>query len=162
MKKLLILSLLMFKLWGDLPPPEGYHFVERKSVITNVSHYPNHVVIGYIAGDLVGSPRSYLVEDNVALARGYKFDPFYIIVMSRELFDTYGGLEAINFDALRKAKGNLYSPFPYEWDTADDNCSVTKDTYYYRIESINDSNTTFELQKRILTDRDGATQTITY
>ncbi len=160
MKKLLIILVLLINLWSDGLPPEGYHEIERHTFISNASDYSDYVLIGYahlLTGDY---PKPYLVENDVALYKGYKFNTLYIFVMSRELFDTQGGLEGINFEGLLEK--NKYSPFPSEIYIVDDNCSVLQDDYYYKIESIDDANIAFKLQKRILTDKEGERKVITY
>ncbi len=174
MKKLFVFFVLILNLWSDTLPPEGYHYVSRKTHITNVSQYSNYVLIGYVEAISGGVESTYLIEDNASLDRGYKFNPFYIFAMTRELFEAGGGLDGIDFETLAEqngdcntfivdsAEGDKCYPFPYELYILDDNCTVAKDDYYYAIESIDDANVTFALQKRVLTDDEGNTQEITY
>ncbi len=174
MKKLFVFFVLILNLWGDTLPPEGFHYVSRKTHISNVSQYSNYVLIGYVKVISGEVESKYLIEDNVALDRGYKFNSFYIFAMTHELFEASGGLDNIDFETLAEqngdcntytaqpAEGNKCYPFPYEYYTSDDNCSVVHDDYYYEIESIDDANVTFKLQKRVLTDDNGHTQTINY
>jgi hypothetical protein len=160
MKTLFVLFILILNLWSDTLPPEGYHYVSRKTYITNVSQYSNYVLIGYadlLTGDY---PKPYLIENDVALYKGYKFNTLYIYAMSRELFDAHGGLEGIDLEGL--SKKSQYSPFPSDIYIVDDNCSVLQDDYYYDIESIDDANIVFKLQQRIITDKEGETKVIHY
>ncbi len=160
MKKMLILFLLIFTLWGDLPPPEGFHYIDRSTFITNVSEHSKYVFVGYLYRM---DEHQYLIEDNTALRLGTSLDTGLLFIIKRAFFDAYGGLEGINFDALARQKEDvMFFPFPFPQNIADDNCNVTKDDYYYEIEEVDDSNITFKLQKRILTDSEGVTQTITY
>lgn len=163
MRTVYMVLFLVIAAWSDVLPNGSTYYV-RDIHISNSSQFPQYVLIDSLYSLVYQESSNLIVHDDVALQHiGAIPEEKYLFVVTRSLFDTHGGLEAIDFDQLRTKHLEMKAPFPKAgYVVTDDNCSVTKDAYYYRIESINDANITFKLQKRILTDSEGATQTINY
>ena len=71
---ILLLSLVGFSAHADIPPPNSY-FVDRCTKITNLSDFPEIVLIGNI---VFGETNNYLINENECLDGGYKFAKFSI------------------------------------------------------------------------------------
>ncbi len=174
MRAVFITVLVVYNVIAHAFTTDELHYVVPETIITNVTQYPDYVLIGLEYSAVFPDPEPFVfverIEENVSLGPFFYYD--YLLVMPLELFDTYGGLDGIDFEALAEQNGscntdetwqktdNKCLPFYIQHYLVEDNCTVYHDKYYYEIKSISDDGITFKLQKRVLTDNDGEMQQI--
>jgi hypothetical protein len=101
----LAFSLICFQanpIFADIPPPNGYHQVQRCATISNVDDYPDFVFVGAIdAASRPGLPYEGLYEITEATClhngNGYKLDHLYVFAVSRAYLDDVSW-ENVDFD----------------------------------------------------------------
>ena len=137
---------------GDVIP-EGYHDVTRDVVITNLSEYPDLVLIGYITGPMIVTYEAYRIEENVPLHAGYKFNQLRLFAMLRSVFEDAGGLDRIDMHKIAQTFESLIM-VSFD-DTAPDSSPIQAERYYYRITASTDSSVTLTLYQRVLSYNNG-------
>ncbi len=154
MKRLPTLMLIVFLIcgcviavWGDALP-EGYHSVSRDAVITNVSEYPDLVLIGYITGPMIATYEAYRIEEHVPLHAGYKFNQLRLFAMPRSVFEDGGGLERIDMQKIARTFESMTMVSFY--DTVPDSNPINADHYYYRITDSMETGVILTLYQRVL------------
>ncbi len=147
--------------WGDVLP-DGHHSVSRDAVITNLSEYPELVLIGYITGPEFGTGcKAYRIEENVPLYVGYKFNQLRLFAMPKSVFEGAGGLDSINMQKIAQTFSSIEMASFY--DTVPDSNPLNAERYYYRITAATEGSVTLTLYQRVLRYNDGqADTTITY
>ena len=96
MKKIIVLSFLMFVFTGlipsivlaDLLPDPGFHALGLCSKITNLDSFPDIVLIGFITGPGSGAKKysAYQIKNGVCLDKGYKFNNLDVYWTTKEKF----------------------------------------------------------------------------
>ena len=90
MKKIL-LSLLLLVLWPSTlfsdVIPEDSHYVDRYVYITNISHFPDIVLISYITGPVVENYEVYRVKEDIPLDKGYKFNHLGLLALKKSVLE---------------------------------------------------------------------------
>ena len=164
MKAISVILLLLTLAWCD-DLPEGSTIYVRDIYLVNTAQFSKYIFIDSLRSLIYNESYNKLVEDNVSLKHHMGSMPAtkYFFVVKKSYFDEHGGLDGIDFNALEERHPEMKAPFPEAGDViVDGNCSVKKDAYYYEIESFNDTNMTFKLQQRVLTDNEGKTEVIRY
>jgi hypothetical protein len=133
--------------------PINIHLVEHDVFITNAGGFPQCKVIGFIE-NVLGNDSAYIVEDTVKLFKGYKYNGFSLFAIRTSLLDSCGGVNGLNFQAI---KGHLTGASIVDPTGTDisDAIPMIKDTYYYQVESVNNNTLILKLAKRIKHYSDG-------
>jgi hypothetical protein len=139
-------------LWGDVLP-DGHHSVFRDVVITNLSEYPELVLIGYITGPVIETYEAYQIEENVPLYVGYKFNQLRLFAMHRSVLDGAGGLDRIDMQKIAQVFPSIDMMSFY--DTVPDSNPLNAERYYYRITAFTDTGVTLALYQRVLSYNNG-------
>jgi hypothetical protein len=85
-----MVSVLYFQANGDVIMP-GYHPVQRCAFISNLSQFPDIVLVA--AYQPAMSPLTferYVIKEDSCLIKGYKFCPFYMFWAEKSYFDSTG------------------------------------------------------------------------
>lgn len=165
MKKILLLLLLLVlwpsTLFSDVIP-ENSHYVDRGVYITNISVFPDIVLIGCITGPVVENYEVYLVKENVPLDKGYKFNHLALFALKKSMLEDAGGFEHINFEEIAEKLPPAEIIDPGGQYVTNDN-PLESEYYYYSIQGVSETTLTLKLDKRVLTYNNGhSDRIITY
>ena len=117
--------------------PENSHQVQRTVQITNCSDFPDIQFVGYITGPMADENDFYLIEDDLLLHKGYKFNSLYVFGIKKNSLTELGGIENLTEDyVLEKVDPGaiLSSATLY----IDNSSMLEKDEIYYEMEKISE------------------------
>ena len=162
MKKIVLLLLLLV-LWTSTlfsdDIPENSHYVARYVYITNISAFPDIVLISYITGPVVEMYEVYSVKENEPLDKGYKFNHLGLFALKKSLLDKAGGLKNMNFKEIAEKLPPAEIIDPGGQYVTNDN-PLKSEYYYYSIQSVTETALTLKLDKRVLTYNNGSSDRI--
>lgn len=154
MKRTIFFVAIVFGLASADVIPMGSHFVCNEVFITNACSIPEYRLIGYIR-TVQGSDSAYLIEDSVRLYNLYKFNELSLYAIRGSLLDSCGGVQGLDFQALRERLTGARININPSGTSIEDAIPLVKDTYFYRIESVNSRTLILKLVKRIMHYSDG-------
>lgn len=146
---------------GDMIPGDS-HYVERSVYLTNVADFPDVTLIGYITGPMVENYSVYVVQSNVPLDKGYKFNKLRIFALKKSAVEQKGGLAAIDFKRLAAAHPPAEMLDPAGYYLSNDH-ALASEAHFYRISQATDATMTLTLDRSIYRFKDGTPdRVITY
>lgn len=163
MKKRLLCMLcgLMFwvgRLSGDVIP-EHTHYVERQVMVTNLSAFPEVVLVAYVTGPMIASYEVALIQENVPLNKGYKFNQLRVFALKKSALDDKGGLAAINFQriAATRPPAEILDP---AGTYVDNESPLIFEAHYYRIQQVTAAVLTLKLERSLYRYNNGAAERV--
>ncbi len=88
--KMLIVSAVYFHTNADVIMP-GYHSIQRCAVVSNLSQYPDIVLIAAYKPAMSSlTMERYIIEEDTCLRKGYKLCPFYIFWAEKNYVNSTG------------------------------------------------------------------------
>lgn len=103
-KNIIILLLLILCIQistGDVIPG-GHHVVSRSVTISNCDEYPDYTLVGYITGPMIVDYELLIVEQDVHLNKGYKFNELKLYAIRSDVINAMGSVENIDFGYLTR------------------------------------------------------------
>jgi hypothetical protein len=164
MKRIVLVLLLLgwaSPLVGDVIP-ENTHPVERNVYITNLDDFPEIMLVSYVTGPMIQGYEMTVIEQDVPLSKGYKFNQLQLFAIKKAFVDQLGGIDQIDFAkvAEQMPPADIVDPGPYF--VPEDN-PVATDSYYYKITEVTETVLTLQLDHRVISFNDGrADERITY
>lgn len=152
-RALLIVLMWAAPLVADVIPPNT-HPVERKVSITNLEDFPEIVLVSYVTGPMIEGYEATVVEQNIPLTRGYKFNQLRLFAVQKAIVDQLGGIDRIDFAKAAEQMPPADIVDPDTYFVPEDN-PVAADAYYYTVEETTDTILTLQLQYRVITFNDG-------
>ena len=132
---------------GDILPPNS-HPLDRQIYITNLSDYPQVSLIGYITGPMIPDYEIQVIEADVSLSKGYKFNTFKVFAIYHQIIEDAGGIDNIELDKIAQTKPPADIIDPYGGFVTNDN-PLAAQYYYYRITEVTDSTLRLSLHRAI-------------
>lgn len=77
--------------------PSNSHPLEKCVKIVNLNEFPDFYLIGYVTGPSVNGHETYIIEENMCITMGYKFNNLKIIAAEKSYIDLVG-LEKIKVE----------------------------------------------------------------
>ena len=134
--------------------PEGYHFVHREVSITNLKDFPEFLLIGYITGPMIDGYEIQVIEDNVPLNKGYKFNTYSLFAITKSLVEQAGEIENIDFKKIAETIPPIEILDPGDQYVADEN-PLSEEFYYYTIIKATDETLQVKLTRQVLKYQNG-------
>ena len=140
-------------LWADVIP-EGCHVVHREVSLTNLKDFPEFLLIGYITGPMIDGYELQVIEDNVPLDKGYKFNTYALFAITKSLIEEAGGVENIDFKKIADTIPPVEILDPGDQYVADEN-PLSEEYYYYAIVKATDDTLQVKLTRQVLKYQNG-------
>lgn len=134
--------------------PEGYHVVHREVSITNLKDFPEFLLIGYITGPMIDGYEIHVIEDNIPLDKGYKFNTYALFAMTKSVAEQAGGVENIDFKKIADTIPPVEILDPGDQYVADEN-PLSEEYYYYTIIKATDDTLQVKLTRQVLKYQNG-------
>lgn len=134
--------------------PEGSHVVHREVSITNLKGFPEFLLIGYITGPMIDGYEIQVIEDNVPLNKGYKFNTYSLFAITKSLVEQAGGVENIDFKKIAESIPPIEILDPGDQYVADEN-PLSEEFYYYAIVKATDDTLQVKLTRQVLKYQNG-------
>jgi hypothetical protein len=144
MKILIVVFTLMFiisTVEADMIPND-YHAVNRSVIINNLDQYPDLTFIGRVEGPMTNY--SYILTNNVPLAKGYKFNTFYLYAASNSVLEAKGGIDNLNYSLT---EANIIDPGFY---IIKDDSALASDTIIFSVQGLSNQNIILKMKQRKL------------
>ena len=134
--------------------PEGSHVVHREVSITNLKDFPEFLLIGYITGPMIDGYEIQVIEDNVPLNKGYKFNTYSLFAITKSLVQQAGGVEKIDFKKIAESIPPIEILDPGDQYVVDEN-PLSEEFYYYAIIKATDETLQMKLTRQVLKYQNG-------
>jgi hypothetical protein len=164
MKKMLLIAIMAFACFiqasADVIPPNS-HLVTKTVVFSNCSQFPDIQLAGYITGPTIPTYQIDQIKENVALAKGYKFNIYKVYALKTSFVQAKGGIAGIDFApiVLKVAPVDIPDPGSYYIENTK---PLASEALVYRIYGYNAANQlVVYLSQRTLTYTDGTQPQVT-
>lgn len=162
MKKILCLGILLiagFSLIHADVIPAGHHVVSRVVTIANCDDYPGYTLVGYITGPMIADYDLQIIEQDVPLNKGYKFNEMKLYAVHQDVIETIGRVEDLNFSELTQiiAPVEIIDPGPFVIEDAN---PLVKETVVYTIWGEANGELILYISERRLDYNNGAPPTV--
>ncbi len=134
--------------------PDGHHFVNREVSLTNLKDFPEFLLVGYITGPMIDGYEIQIIEDNVPLDKGYKFNAYKLFAILKSLAEQAGGVENIDLKKIADTTPPVEILDPGDQYVPDDN-PLSEEYYYYTIIKATDETLNIKLTRQVLKYQNG-------
>jgi len=145
---ILLILLVPVYIHGDVLP-EDSHLVHRQVFITNLTEFPQIQLLGYITGPMIQNYQIQVIEEDVPLSKGYKFNDIKIVAITNEAIEDAGGIENIAFDLIAQRKPPASIIDPFGGYVANSNPLIAEE-YYFQVTVVTEKSLFLRLYRTVL------------
>jgi hypothetical protein len=131
----------------------GTHYISTDVRIDNINSFPDVAVIAHVYA-VMGTVAPYVVEQNMSLYKGYKFNGLKLFAIKKSLLNSAGGIGSLDFTKIETqfTGASIIDPagiFGYS-----DN-PLKSQSFTYSIAEVTDTSVTLRLTKGVFSFNDG-------
>jgi hypothetical protein len=132
--------------------PDNSHVLDRCVKVVNLDDFPDIYLIAYVTGPMIDGNESSIIQQDVCLTKGYKFNTFQILSATKAYIDSIG-IDAV--DTNNKSIYNLNVDIEPYGGYVDDSNPLIKEEIEYTLIQLSDTTFTLYKSKQTSTYNDG-------